>query len=192
MTNTGENGAAPPSQSPSGLIRLRVPSLALANSTPQTHVAQETSSNLRPLEASLQQLIQSLLETAIMVHDLEEGTGELLFQKIDEFTMYLQEVQRTSANVTETIPEDVLAYVEDGLNPDKYTRRFVSVLTKDNQFVNGKIDAVQDFRDVLAEEIKKGFSDLEEYVDEVIKNTGGARKTNGQAKQEDHDSTQID
>lgn len=34
-------------------------------------------------------------------------------------------------------------YVEDGLNPDKYTRRFVNMLMKDNQFVNGKIDAVQ-------------------------------------------------
>lgn len=61
----------------------------------------------------------------------------------DELTVYLQEVQRSSGNVTETIPEDVLAYVEDGLNPDKYTRRFVNMLMKDNQFVNGKIDAVQ-------------------------------------------------
>jgi hypothetical protein len=34
-------------------------------------------------------------------------------------------------------------YVEDGLNPDKYTRRFVNMLMKDNQYVNGKIDAVQ-------------------------------------------------
>ena len=34
-------------------------------------------------------------------------------------------------------------YVEDGLNPDKYTRRFLNMLMKDNQFVNGKIDAVQ-------------------------------------------------
>jgi Transcription factor subunit Med10 of Mediator complex len=34
-------------------------------------------------------------------------------------------------------------YVEDGLNPDKYTRRFVNMLMKDNQFINGKIDAVQ-------------------------------------------------
>ncbi len=34
-------------------------------------------------------------------------------------------------------------YVEDGLNPDKYTRRFMNMLMKDNQFVNGKIDAVQ-------------------------------------------------
>jgi hypothetical protein len=36
-----------------------------------------------------------------------------------------------------------IRYVEDGLNPDKYTRRFVNMLMKDNQFVNGKIDAVK-------------------------------------------------
>jgi|SRR5579862_2125457 hypothetical protein len=72
----------------------------------------------------------------------------------DDLTINLQQVQQASGNVTETIPEDVLAYgilrcsadgsyVEDGLNPDKYTRRFVNTLMKDNQFVNGKIDAVQ-------------------------------------------------
>ena len=55
-------------------------------------------------------------------------------------------MQRSSGNVTETIPQDVLEYVEDGLNPDKYTRRFVNMLMKDNQFVNGKIDAVQVFK----------------------------------------------
>jgi Transcription factor subunit Med10 of Mediator complex len=72
--------------------------------------------------------------------------------------MYLQDVQRSGGNVKESIPEDVLAcpiprfllltegrYVEDGLNPDKYTRRFVNMLMKDNQYVNGKIDAVQVF-----------------------------------------------
>jgi Transcription factor subunit Med10 of Mediator complex len=32
------------------------------------------------------------------------------------------------------------------LNPDKYTRRFVNMLMKENQFLNGKIDAVQVYR----------------------------------------------
>jgi hypothetical protein len=32
----------------------------------------------------------------------------------DEFTVYLQELQRSAGNVTETIPEDVLAYIPWG------------------------------------------------------------------------------
>ena len=58
-------------------------------------------------------------------------------------TVFLQKLQQSSGNVKETVPEDVLAYIEDGLNPDKYTRRFVNMLMKENQFLNGKIDAVQ-------------------------------------------------
>ena len=47
-------------------------------------------------------------------------------------------------------------YVEDGLNPDKYTRRFVNMLMKDNQYVNGKIDAVQVL--LCGIELRIGFS----------------------------------
>ena len=73
--------AVPPSNSP-GLIRLRLPSMSAASSAPPTRLPPESSPQLLALEQSLRQLIQSLLETAIMVHDLEEGSGELLFQKM--------------------------------------------------------------------------------------------------------------
>lgn len=73
---------------------------------------------------------------------------------------------------------------------------------KDNQLVNGKIDAVQvfiyalklmqDFRDVLAEEIRKEFPELEEFVEEVIENTGGQREKGPQVKEEDKDHIVID
>jgi mediator of RNA polymerase II transcription subunit 10 len=92
--------------------------------------------------------------------------------------------------------------VEEGLNPDKYTRRFINTLMKDNQFVNGKIDAVQvltdatglmqDFRDVLAEEIRKEFPELDEFVEEVIQNTGGKREQDPHVKEEDKDHIVID
>src|SRR6202035_209276 len=80
MTNP-DAMAVPPAISP-GLIRLRLPSQASINSTPPARLPQDSSPQLLSLEQSLRQLIQSLLETAIMVHDLEEGTGELLFQKM--------------------------------------------------------------------------------------------------------------
>ena len=119
MTNPDTTGV-PPSNSP-GLIRLRLPSQAAANSSAQpARLPQDSSPQLQALEQSLRQFIQSLLEAAIMVHDLGEGSGELLFQKMyslmesrandrDELTVYLQDVQRSSGHVTEAIPEDVLA-----------------------------------------------------------------------------------
>jgi hypothetical protein len=80
MTNP-DTMAVPPSNSP-GLIRLRLPSQASTNSAPPPRPPPESSPQLVSLEQSLRQLIQSLLEAAITIHDLEEGTGELLFQKM--------------------------------------------------------------------------------------------------------------
>ena len=73
--------AVPPSNSP-GLIRLRLPSQQATTTAPPTHTPSDSSPQLQALEQSLRHLIESLLETAITIHDLEEGSGELLFQKM--------------------------------------------------------------------------------------------------------------
>ena len=86
MTNP-DAMAVPPSNSP-GLIRLRLPSQATTNSGPPNR-PQDSSPQLLALEQSLRQLIQSLLETAIMIHDLEEGSGELLSQKMCSHADYM-------------------------------------------------------------------------------------------------------
>jgi hypothetical protein len=83
MTNP-DTMAVPPSNSP-GLIRLRLPSQQSTTTLPPSHNPPDSSPQLQQLEQSLRQLIQSLLETAIMVHDLEDGTGELLFEKMSLF-----------------------------------------------------------------------------------------------------------
>jgi hypothetical protein len=80
MTNP-DTMAVPPSNPP-GLIRLRLPSQPSTTAAPPSHTPSDSSPQLQALEQSLRQLIQSLLETGIMVHDLEEGSGELLFQKM--------------------------------------------------------------------------------------------------------------
>jgi len=117
MTNPNAM-AVPPNNSP-GLIRLRLPSQANINAVQQTRPPMDSSPQLQAMEQNLRQLIQSLWETAIMVHDLEEGSANILLQKMyvcrrrvwrsDELTVNLQQVQQASGNVTEMIPEDVLA-----------------------------------------------------------------------------------
>jgi hypothetical protein len=73
--------AVPPSISP-GFIRLRLPSQSSASAVQPPRRKLDSTPELFALEQSLRQLIQSLLETGIMVHDLEEGGQELLFGKM--------------------------------------------------------------------------------------------------------------
>jgi hypothetical protein len=45
---------------------------------------------------------------------------------------------------------------------------------------------------VLAEEIRKEFPELEEYVDEIIENTGGVTEEKQRVKHEDGETIEVD
>lgn len=54
--------------------------------------------------------------------------------------------------------------MDDGRNPDVYTREFVELAMKNNQLVNGKMEAFEDFFESLAREVEGAFPELEGEV----------------------------
>ncbi|ORX49083.1 hypothetical protein DM01DRAFT_18760 [Hesseltinella vesiculosa] len=62
--------------------------------------------------------------------------------------------------LTEFVPEEVINFVENGKNPELFTQAFLSRAASENQFTNGKIQAVDDFRSLLSAEFAKSFPDL--------------------------------
>jgi mediator of RNA polymerase II transcription subunit 10 len=71
------------------------------------------------------------------------------------------------------IPPELVQYVDNGRNPDIYTREFVELCRKSNQQLKGKMNAFADFRDVLAEKMGKALPELREDVRASVKMTGG-------------------
>ena len=64
-------------------------------------------------------------------------------------------------------------YVEDGRNPDIYTREFVEIVAKQNQILNGRMRAFADFRNILADQISVAFPELRDDVAMVLQDTSG-------------------
>lgn len=90
---------------------------------------------------------------------------------VDQF----QRLQETAAEAAQdpgghavTLPREVIQYVEDGRNPDIYTREFVELVIKQNQMMKGKRRAFAAFRDVLATRIVVAFPELQEDVTRVV------------------------
>lgn len=73
------------------------------------------------------------------------------------------------------MPPELLEYVENGRNPDIYTREFVELVRRGNQLMRGKTHAFADFRDVLAKNICKANPELREDVVRVVEATGGSK-----------------
>lgn len=71
------------------------------------------------------------------------------------------------------IPPDVIEYVQEGRNPDIYTREFVELAMRHNQRLRGKMDAYAAFRDVFAREIVGAVPVLRREVEGVLVHTGG-------------------
>jgi mediator of RNA polymerase II transcription subunit 10 len=68
-----------------------------------------------------------------------------------------------------------LTYVDNGRNPDIYTREFVEGARRSNQLMKGKMEAFGSFRDVLAQEMATLLPELREDVGRVLDETGGRR-----------------
>ena len=96
----------------------------------------------------------------------------------------LSSLSSTSSTLQTQIPPEIIDYVEDGRNPDIYTREFVELVQKQNQYLKGKSEAFAGFRDMLAEEIVKAIPELKNEVtrrvqEEIPQND---KKENGNVK----------
>ncbi|KAF4985484.1 hypothetical protein FDECE_16527 [Fusarium decemcellulare] len=76
-------------------------------------------------------------------------------------------------NQLPSVPPELLEYVENGRNPDIYTREFVELVRHGNQLMRGKLNAFSTFRDVLAENMTSAMPELRDDVAQVVEATGG-------------------
>lgn len=72
------------------------------------------------------------------------------------------------------IPREIIVYVQEGRNPEIYTREFVELIMKQNQKLKGKSDAFAQFRDILAREWAGAMPELKPQIRQVVQNTGGS------------------
>ncbi|KAI0180187.1 mediator complex, subunit Med10 [Hypoxylon sp. FL1284] len=68
------------------------------------------------------------------------------------------------------VPPELVQYVDNGRNPDIYTREFVELLRRSNQLMRGKRSAFASFRDLLAGEMDKALPELRPDVAAVLAN----------------------
>ncbi|KAF9353360.1 Mediator of RNA polymerase II transcription subunit 10 [Mortierella sp. NVP85] len=95
------------------------------------------------LELKLQELIECLLELSITVYDFQAESNLLVHQKIQELITQLGTIESFKDKLDMMVPWEVLSYIEDGKNPDLFSKSFIEAVAGENQFTNGKITALK-------------------------------------------------
>lgn len=122
----------------------------------------------------LQDLIESFINVSVSVHD---NAGNLASHTglVNMFNRLVSQLDELSANGLHDypIPVDIINYIEDGRNPDIYTREFVEVNARMNANLKGKMENFLKLRDVLSDKVVNEFPDLKGTIEDVKRRTDG-------------------
>ncbi|EGW32274.1 mediator of RNA polymerase II transcription subunit 10 [Spathaspora passalidarum NRRL Y-27907] len=121
----------------------------------------------------LSSLIESLIELGVLVHD-NQGTPQshtASTHKVNQIISQLSGLTSSPYTNQYPVPVDVISYIEDGRNPDIYTREFIEVTAKSNARLKGKMEAFAKLRDVLGDKLGKEFPELVDSIGDIKRRT---------------------
>ncbi|KAK4240573.1 mediator complex, subunit Med10 [Achaetomium macrosporum] len=137
--------------------------------------------DLRNTQEDIKNVIQDLFQILVQVSNYDSGgrsSREPLAQDILALSQSLYQVHQSATLLppqsNKGIPEPLIQYVENGRNPDIYTREFVELVRRLNQLARGKMHAFRDFRDTLAAELTRQMPEMSDDVRRVCEATGGS------------------
>ncbi|BAO42120.1 Mediator of RNA polymerase II transcription subunit 10 [Kluyveromyces marxianus] len=139
---------------------------------------EKLQTDLVEAEQRLAAIIDSFIELGVSVYDFPgtedsmQGMVTNLKRNVDRMKQLNQQANDPESQLQNfLVPLDVLQYIEDGRNPDVYTREFVEAIRRSNQYQRAKIHGLIKLRDSLAEKIVDELPDLQPHVERIIART---------------------
>lgn len=121
-------------------------------------------------------IIESFIELGVSLYDYP-GTQDAQRGMLTNLQRNVQRLQHLNqlANDPESmqvnVPLEVVQYIEDGRNPDIYTREFIEAIRRSNQYQRAKLLALRSLKNTLAEKIVEEFPDLQDSVQMILQKT---------------------
>ncbi|ONK58842.1 uncharacterized protein A4U43_C08F300 [Asparagus officinalis] len=91
-------------------------------------------------------------------------------------------MQRLSEGCNIQVPMEVLNLIDDGKNPDEFTKDVLNSCIAKNQITKGKTDAFKSLRKHLLEELEQTFPDEVEAYREIRASSAAESKQLAQAQ----------
>ncbi|CAN6881623.1 unnamed protein product, partial [Brassica oleracea] len=108
---------------------------------------------------SLDQVINSINKSLVVLHQfhLSLSSSQLhLLPRLNSLVSELNSISKLSEKCNIQIPTEVLSLIDDGKNPDEFTRDVLNSCISRNQVTKGKTDA---FRKHILEELEETVPD---------------------------------
>lgn len=117
------------------------------------------------LEENLEQFIENVRQLGIIVSDFQPQGQGVLNQKINSMITGLKDIEACKSNLQGVyIPLEVFDYIDDGKNPQLYTKHCIEKALTKNELVKGKIEMYKKFQQELLSQLTSVYPEqMNEY-----------------------------
>ncbi|GLT71910.1 hypothetical protein SLA2020_438940 [Shorea laevis] len=138
-----------------------------ANDTAATTAGDDPKQNLNQVINSIQKTLGLLHQLYLTVSSFNGASQLPLLQRLNSLVMELDNMDKLAEKCNIQVPMEVLNLIDDGKNPDEFTRDVINSCIAKNQITKGKTDAFKGFRRHLLEELEQTFPDEVESYREI-------------------------
>ncbi|XP_021243947.1 mediator of RNA polymerase II transcription subunit 10 isoform X1 [Numida meleagris] len=117
------------------------------------------------LEEHLEKFVENIRQLGIIVSDFQPSSQAGLNQKLNFMVTGLQDIDKCRQQLHDiSVPLEVFEYIDQGRNPQLYTKECLERALAKNEQVKGKIDTMKKFKSLLIQELTKVFpEDMAKY-----------------------------
>ncbi|KAM3353398.1 hypothetical protein ACQJBY_024513 [Aegilops geniculata] len=120
--------------------------------------------NLAQVTGSIQKTLGLLHQLNLNVSSFSSASQLPLLQRLNALVAELDTMQKLADGCNIQVPMEIVNLIDDGKNPDEFTRDVLNSCIAKNQITKGKTDAFKSLRKHLLEELEEAFpDDVEAY-----------------------------
>ncbi|CAD6224124.1 unnamed protein product [Miscanthus lutarioriparius] len=159
-----ENTAANPSAAAAAAAAAAAGNGVQASGTGGERPEDASKQNLAQVTSSIQKTLGLLHQLNLTVSSFNSASQLPLLQRLNALVAELDTMQKLAEGCNIQVPMEVVNLIDDGKNPDEFTRDVLNSCIAKNQITKGKTDAFKSLRKHLLEELEQAFpEDVEAY-----------------------------
>ncbi|XP_016515996.1 mediator of RNA polymerase II transcription subunit 10b-like isoform X2 [Nicotiana tabacum] len=144
--------------------------------------AEESKQNLNQVINSIDKTLGILHQLYLTVSSYNVSSQLPLLQRLNNLVLELDNTAKLGEKCNIQVPMEVLNLIDDGKNPDEFTRDVLNSCIAKNQVTKGKTDAFKGLRGHLLEELEQAFPEEVEAYREIRAASAAEAKRLAQAQ----------
>nr|AFK33660.1 unknown [Medicago truncatula] len=121
--------------------------------------ADDSIQNLSQISNSIEKTLGLIHQLSLTVSTFNSALQMPLLQRINGLVVELDNMVKLAEKCNIQVPMEVVNLIDDGKNPDEFTKDVINNCIAKNQITKGKTDALKDLRKHLLEELEQNFPD---------------------------------